>query len=258
MPLKITYIGGPTALLEFGGVRILTDPTFDPGGEIYQPAPSYTLHKITGPAQSAEDVGHVDVVLLSHDHHFDNLDHAGRAALNNADVVLTTRAGAERLGNRARGLSPWESADIPGSDGRVLRVIGAPARHGPEGGDRGPVTGFILFFTDAPGTVVYVSGDTVWFEGVAEVSRRYPVKAAVLFMGAAKVSVAGPSHLTFTVNEGVLAAQAFKDAVIIPLHFEGWAHFTESRTEIEHAFKDAGMEDRLLWLAGGKAVEVSV
>jgi hypothetical protein len=27
---RITYIGGPTCLLEFGGVRLLTDPTFDP------------------------------------------------------------------------------------------------------------------------------------------------------------------------------------------------------------------------------------
>jgi L-ascorbate metabolism protein UlaG (beta-lactamase superfamily) len=28
-PLRLTYIGGPTALLEYGGLRFLTDPTFD-------------------------------------------------------------------------------------------------------------------------------------------------------------------------------------------------------------------------------------
>jgi L-ascorbate metabolism protein UlaG (beta-lactamase superfamily) len=39
--ITLTYVGGPTALLEFGGVRFLTDPTVDPaiteypiGGEI--------------------------------------------------------------------------------------------------------------------------------------------------------------------------------------------------------------------------------
>jgi len=37
--LKLTYIGGPTALLELGGLRILTDPTFDPAGGEYR-APS--------------------------------------------------------------------------------------------------------------------------------------------------------------------------------------------------------------------------
>ena len=30
--LQLTYIGGPTALLELGGLRLLTDPTFDPAG----------------------------------------------------------------------------------------------------------------------------------------------------------------------------------------------------------------------------------
>jgi L-ascorbate metabolism protein UlaG (beta-lactamase superfamily) len=33
--LKFTYFGGPTALLELGGLRLLTDPTFDPAGEEY-------------------------------------------------------------------------------------------------------------------------------------------------------------------------------------------------------------------------------
>jgi L-ascorbate metabolism protein UlaG (beta-lactamase superfamily) len=30
---SITYIGGPTALIEIGGMRLLTDPTFDPPGQ---------------------------------------------------------------------------------------------------------------------------------------------------------------------------------------------------------------------------------
>jgi L-ascorbate metabolism protein UlaG (beta-lactamase superfamily) len=33
--VRITYIGGPTALIEFGGLRLLTDPTFDPAGSTY-------------------------------------------------------------------------------------------------------------------------------------------------------------------------------------------------------------------------------
>jgi L-ascorbate metabolism protein UlaG (beta-lactamase superfamily) len=35
--VRLTYIGGPTALVELGGVRLLTDPTFDPAGTEYQP-----------------------------------------------------------------------------------------------------------------------------------------------------------------------------------------------------------------------------
>jgi len=81
--LTITYVGGPTALLEFGGVRLLTDPTFDPAGGEYQTGP-VMLRKLTGPGLSPQELGSIDYVLLSHDHHFDNLDHAGRALLSAA------------------------------------------------------------------------------------------------------------------------------------------------------------------------------
>ena len=46
--LLLTYIGGPTALLEFGGARFLTDPTFDPADGEYLTGP-VTLHKLSAP-----------------------------------------------------------------------------------------------------------------------------------------------------------------------------------------------------------------
>ena len=47
------------------------------------------------------EVGAVDAVLLSHDQHADNLDHAGRAFLPRAARVLTTVIGAPRIGGHA-------------------------------------------------------------------------------------------------------------------------------------------------------------
>jgi len=244
--IQITYIGGPTALLEMGGARLLTDPTFDPGGSQYTTA-VYTLRKSLGPAIDAASIGHVDAVLLSHDHHFDNLDRAGRSFLSHADAVITTSAGAERLGRPVIGLAPWASLDLPAANGRRLRVTSTPARHGPPNGDRGPVTGFVLETDGHRGPCVYVSGDTVWYEGVAEVARRYQVAVAVLFMGAARVREVGPAHLTLTAEEGVEVARAMPNAVIVPVHYEGWVHFSEGREEITRAFAEAGLADRLRW-----------
>jgi L-ascorbate metabolism protein UlaG (beta-lactamase superfamily) len=255
--LRVTYVGGPTALLESGGLRLLTDPTFDPAGESYT-TPVYTLRKTQAPALTPEAVGAVDAVLLSHDHHFDNLDRAGCAFLPRARRVLTTVAGAERLGGSAVGLEPWHSRDIPAADGRVLRVTATPARHGPAHADRGPVVGFLLQRADEPSApAVYISGDTVWYEGVADVARRSPVFVALLFTGAARVSAVGPWHLTMTAAEAVEAARAFARAAIVPLHFEGWEHFSESRGELEQAFAAAGMNDRLHLLEPGGVVEFS-
>lgn len=106
-----------------------------------------------------DEVGRIDAVLLSHDEHDDNLDHAGRQVLTRVPLVLTTVSGAGRLGGTARRLEFWEEATITAPDGTVVTVTGLPALHGPEGGEAvaGDVVGFLL---TAPGhPSVYVSGD---------------------------------------------------------------------------------------------------
>lgn len=220
MRVTITYIGGPTALIEIGGVRLLTDPTFDAAGTDYRFA-QHTLRKTMAPALAPTALGRIDAVLLSHDHHADNLDNAGRAFLSRARAVITTRAGAARLGRGAMSLEPWQWIELASPGGGIVRVTGTPARHGPDG-DRGPVIGFLLRQGDADEPAVYVSGDTVWYDGVAQVARRRPIGLALLFLGAARVREVGPAHLTFTASEAVEAARAFADATIAPLHYEGW------------------------------------
>jgi L-ascorbate metabolism protein UlaG (beta-lactamase superfamily) len=78
----ITYIGGPTALLEVAGARIWTDPAFDPAGTVYTSGP-VTLRKTSSPALAPDRVD-FEYVVLSHDHHFDNLDRTGRTMLSRA------------------------------------------------------------------------------------------------------------------------------------------------------------------------------
>jgi L-ascorbate metabolism protein UlaG (beta-lactamase superfamily) len=248
----LTYIGGPTLLIEVAGLRFLTDPTFDPAGGEYG-TPASTLYKTQGPALGAESVGTVDAVLLSHDHHADNLDLAGRAVAAAAGTILTTVAGAERLGGRARGLEPWQLVALQAPHQELVRITATPGRHGPAGGDRGPVIGFILA---SGGRTTYLSGDTVWYDGVEEVARRFEVDLAVLYMGAARVAVAGPAHLTLSADEGVAVARAFPGATIVPVHYEGWRHFSESRADIESGFASAGLASRLHWLTAGRREEL--
>ena len=255
--IAVTYIGGPTAILEFGGARLLTDPTFDPAGGAY-PSGKATLRKLAGPALSAGQAGAIDYVLLSHDHHFDNLDHAGRSLLPRAKQVLTTEEGAARLGGNSVGLKPWQSVELAANGGPALQVTATPARHGPQGQDRGAVVGFTLFQTDGPERGVYFSGDTVGYEGVMEVARRFRIGAALLNLGAARVPEVGPFHLTMTAAEAVETARAFDGAAIVPLHFEGWAHFSEGREQIAQAFAAAGLSDRLHWPEAGRPIRIAL
>ena len=90
------------------GWRILTDPTFDPPGRTYKFGWGSKSTKLSGPALEPDEVGPIDAVLVSHDHHGDNLDDSGRALLAAAPMVITTKAGARRLGSGVRGLDPWD------------------------------------------------------------------------------------------------------------------------------------------------------
>jgi L-ascorbate metabolism protein UlaG (beta-lactamase superfamily) len=244
----ITLIGGPTALIEANGFRLLTDPTFDAPGE-YK-LPHVTLKKLTGPARRAHQVGQVDAVLLSHDQHADNFDRSGKAYAMAAPHLFTTLAGAQRLGTPAQGLAPWQSANISKQDGATLRITATPARHGPAGIEplSGDVIGFVVSFSDGT-PPLYVTGDTVWYDGVAEVARRFHPGVVLLFAGAARTR--GPFNLTMNTNDAIETAHTFPDATFVPIHGDGWAHFTQSAEDIEQSFSALGIASRLRLLEPG-------
>jgi L-ascorbate metabolism protein UlaG (beta-lactamase superfamily) len=250
---RLTLIGGPTVLIEIAGLRLVTDPTFDGPGD-YK-LPHVTLTKTGNPALRVDDVGAVDAVLLSHDQHADNLDHGGRDFLPKAGRVLTTEAGAARLGGNAFGLKPWQSTELTSADGRRLRVTATPARHGPAGIEpfSGDVVGFMLE-TDGM-RPIYVTGDTVWYDGVAEVARRFKAGIVLVFAGSAQTR--GPFHLTMDVNDAIETAHHFPDAAIVPVHCEGWAHFKQTCADLQMSFKALGIDGRLRLLQPGVATEIA-
>jgi L-ascorbate metabolism protein UlaG (beta-lactamase superfamily) len=244
--LALTLIGGPTALIEIDGFRLLTDPTFDLPGT-YQ-LPHVKLEKLSGPAVAVEAIGEIDAVLLSHDQHSDNLDESGKHFLSKAKRVLTTMAGAKRLGGQVEGLAPWASAELH-RNGRSLTVTATPARHGPAGIEplSGDVIGFVL--TPKDSRPIYISGDTVWYDGVAEVAQRFKAGLVLPFAGAAQTR--GPFHLTMDTNDTIETARAFPDAVIVPLHTDGWAHFKQNAGDLRVSFDTLGFGSRLKLLEPG-------
>jgi L-ascorbate metabolism protein UlaG (beta-lactamase superfamily) len=253
-----TFIGGPTLLIEIGKVRLLTDPTFDRAGSSYVFGP-VRLDKTADPAMTPLALPPIDAVLLTHDQHRDNLDDAGRAFLPRARHVLTTASGAARLGGNAVGLNPWQSQAVTSADGtQSIKVTATPARHGPPGCE--PVMGDVIGFcveAEGLGGAIYFSGDTVWFEGVEEVARQFRVETAVLFLGAATVAARGPDHLTMTADEAVRAATALAATYVVPVHYEGWAHFREGRADVTRAFQSAGLEQKLRWLQPGRRTSLT-
>jgi L-ascorbate metabolism protein UlaG (beta-lactamase superfamily) len=249
--LTTQLVGGPTALLEYAGLRWLTDPSLSPPGEY-----AGGLVKTIGPALDRDAIGPIDIVLLSHEHHSDNLDPAGREFLPSARRVLTTVAGADNLGGNATGLEPWSSVEIERPDGGTVTVTATPAQHGPDGTDHvtGPVIGFLLA---GPGLeTVYVSGDNASLDVVRAIAERSGgVDVAVLHAGAVQVPHRFEgAYLTLSSDRAAEAAKILGARAVVPVHFEGWTHFTQGADALRAAFAGNGITDRLAIADRGEAV----
>ncbi|MGK4579570.1 MBL fold metallo-hydrolase [Kitasatospora sp. HPMI-4] len=244
MKLTVTHIGTATVLLEMAGLRLLTDPVFDPAPAEYRHGP-VVLRSHGTPALGVEQLPQVDAVLLSHDEHPDNLDATGRTLLAGRPV-LTTVSGAARLGGGAVGLAPWATHTLTVGD-RTLRVTGTPGVHGPVG----DVTGFVI---EVPGEdeAVYISGDTVHFPELDEIGRRFRIGTALLHLGAARLSAFGGGELiTMDAAQAAALTRSLDARRVIPVHYTSWEHFTEGREETSAHFAASGLADRLHWLIPG-------
>ncbi|GEN79121.1 MBL fold metallo-hydrolase [Actinotalea fermentans] len=248
--LTALHVGGPTLFLRWAGRAVICDPTFDEPGEY---PGGVTLRKLTGPAVSPADLGPLDLALVSHDQHADNLDVAGRALLGSVPTVVSTTTAAARLPGVV-GLEPWQALPL-GDDGATVTAV--PALHGPPGAEAltGPVVGFLLRAPGAP--TVYVSGDNASVDVAAGIAREVPdVDVAVLHAGAANTG-RFPEPLTLDAERAVAVAGLWPRAVVIPVHADGWAHFTEPVDAVVGAFAAAGLSHRLRVLVPGEETAVA-
>lgn len=248
--IVVHSIGGPTAVIEIGGLRLLTDPTFSPAGD-YETVPGRFLTKTEGPAIAAKQLGHIDAVLLSHDQHRDNLDPAGRALLAQIPIVLSTPAAAQRLGSHVPALATWDHLDLLRPDGGKLRVTAVPAQHGPDGSEHltGEVTGFILSAPDL--VTVYLSGDNASLDVVRRIRERMgPIDLAFIFAGGAKTPLIKDAWLTLNSEMAAEASRILGAKRVVPLHF------TEGADALENAFVHERLRERLILLQPGESAQL--
>jgi L-ascorbate metabolism protein UlaG (beta-lactamase superfamily) len=289
--MKLTYLGTATMLLEFAGMRLLTDPAFDPAGTAYDFGPWYaprswfaSRKEYSTPLKRGE-VGPLDAVLLSHDHHADNLDHAGRALLADSAVsrVITTRAGAARLagalptgrpslpgeglgiGEKTRGLAWGETTRLESASG-ALRLTATPARHGPHGTPRiHEVMGLLIEPELSTEPTVWISGDTVLFPELRKQltqqranGRRIDV--AILHCGGVcfpRLPILGRSLFTFDAQQVVEVCGLLEPRLIIPVHRGGWTHFREPEEQLRATLTQAGLIERCRFLDLGESTTLT-
>ncbi len=231
---SVTYIGGPTVLLEYAGLRIVTDPTFD-APQHYPDDDGDGLDKTTGPGIQRADLGQVDLVLLSHHEHEDNLDYEGLELLATGVRTYSTRKAAMDLfGGNVVGLDAWETDAYEG-----VVITAVPALHGPPGSERllGPSPASCSNSTTRrPSTSAATTRRCRSSSRSPSASRTSNSPCS----SRGQRSTGGlPGPLTLSSVDAAAAARILGASTVVGVHTEDWAHFTEDRAALEAAFGGA-------------------
>ena len=254
MKISITHIDTACIILDINGYRILTDPVLDQAGEWYHFGYGTVSKKQSTPALSIDEIGQIDMVLLSHHQHKDNFDNAGRALAKTVPVVLTTKPGAKQLENGI-GLDEWEVYKMNTDKVPEFKITAMPAQHHPwwlPGFFAGKVIGFMLEW-EGHGGGVYISGDTVYFSGIEEIARRYQVDMAILHLGSVKFPyLTGAGRYTFNAREAIKTGKLLEASTVVPIHSSGWSHFKQHESAAKAEFDKSLIAEQVVWLEPGK------
>jgi L-ascorbate metabolism protein UlaG (beta-lactamase superfamily) len=259
MKVTITHIDTACVLININGYKILTDPTLDKKDGFfpqYVSSPMAFSKKYISPSLSIEEIGKVDLVLLSHDHHSDNLDKKGRAFIKTVPVVLSTKDAVRRLKNaNTIGLDNWQEYQVETEKVKNLKITAIPAQHtNIKRLDKimGKVIGFTLEWEGQTNGCMYISGDTVLFDGLYELEQKKKVDIAILHLGAGAFPYL-KKNLRVTMNgkEAIATTQLLNPSIVIPIHYEGWWHFKQSVKSLKSEIERSELNEKFLWLKSG-------
>lgn len=264
--LTLEFIGNATVLLRHRGFTVLTDPNFLHRGQRAYLGYGLTSRRLTEPARSLHELPELDAVVLSH-LHGDHWDRIARRGLPRHLPIVTTPHAARRLQGlhrfrRAVGLRTWEHVDLL-KDGARLRVTSLPGRHapGPVRHLLPPVMGSLLEFGSAgggdwQGSRLYITGDTLLFDGVHEIARRHPhLDAAVLHLGGTRL----PGGLMVTMDgaQGAELLQLVRPHRAVPIHHADYDVFTSDLDDFLAEVRRRGLADCVIPVAPGETVTLA-
>jgi L-ascorbate metabolism protein UlaG (beta-lactamase superfamily) len=256
MDIHITHIDTACILLEIGTFKILTDPTLDDAGGLYYHGFGAVSRKTEQPAVPLSVLKDIDLILLSHDQHKDNLDEKGRAFTAGFPYVISTPAAAKRMPN-VTGLNTWQTHAVHTPKVPGLQITATPAQHRPGWMPEfisGKVTGFIIEYAGQQDGVLYIAGDTIYFTGIDEVGRRYKVDTGIFNLGAVQFRyLSGFGKYTMDSKGLIRAASVLQPRKIIPVHHSGWTHFKEQTGALQKVLRENSLtRDRTIFLHPGQ------
>lgn len=250
--VTVGWIGHSTVLIHFYGIRIITDPILADRigmpigwGDNWKLGPK----RHTSPAIDLDNIGPIDVVLLSHAH-MDHMDFPSLRRVVSSHTIVITASGTSHLLQKLGAKEVWEL----GNDREVLElsngllVEAVPTVHW---GKRYPwnrnygYTGFLISYG---GKKLFYPGDTAYTNTFRELRKWGEIDLAFMPIGAYEPDSFQVNHCT-----PEQAWEMFVDTgakKLVPIH---WNTFVLSFEPVEEpmerlleAAQACGQEDRVV------------
>lgn len=261
---SIQWLGGPTAVLEYGQLRAITDPMLGARGPNAFVLPK---HPSTGEpnaaiaryvAVPAHTLAGLNAILISHTHN-DHVDARAKELLPKNIPLVVAAAGADSL--RAAGFSDvrgldWGETTTISAGATTLRVLAVPAHHSHDSEtDRevGKGNGYILEWRDGASSYrAYWTGDAVVSDETQHFVDHYgQVDLLLPHMG----GVGGDSNRglrTMNAEEALELTRRVNPKRVMPIHHTTFAHYREPIEALEQLAQEQGESARFRFLKLGE------
>lgn len=292
---SLYFIGTATTILEWEGIRLMTDPNFLHAGDHVHLGPGVTAERRTNPAIELEELPPLDAVLLSH-YHEDHFDRDVEEALDRGFLIVSTPHARECLTTKADPFHNVHALDFfdhlvlrPELTGQhnaqpLVRVTGMPGKHVPPGplamindllGAVPPTNGWMLELGYAKGTQaeteadldvgyrIYISGDTLLIDELKEIPKWLGgEKIDLMIVHLGGTSIPGPSAplvmVTMDAKQGLKLMRLMDPDVTVPVHYDDYDVFASPLDDFKKEVQEAGAEGKVVYLERGEEYAFTV
>ena len=216
--VTVAWIGHATVLINFFGIKILTDPVFFPRVGIRLPGFTIGPKRFVAPALQFHELPNIDLILLSHAH-FDHFDLRTLRCFGESTTVITARATSDLLRHtRFRDVIEldWGEAKTFKTTAGEINIRVLPVNHWGARKRRDTYRGYNGYLLERKGRRIIFTGDTAMTNRFAEIRRHGAVDVAIMSIGAYNPWI--QSHCS--PEQAVEMANAAGAHFVVPVHHQ--------------------------------------
>lgn len=232
---SIQLIRNATLLIHYNGKKILVDPLFSAKGAFDPFAGKSRNPMVELPVSIDEIIKDIDLVLVTHTH-LDHFDPVATEVLNKSVKLFNQPADEEYF--KKENFTNAESIH----DSTVWNGITIYRRGGAHGSagvleHMGTVSGFVLEAENHP--TIYIVGDSVWIDEVAQSIKQFKPDYIVTNSGGAEWPGFEGTPILMNEEQTINLIKAGGEAKVIAVHMEALDHCLTTRSSLQRKAEEA-------------------